>query len=57
MINNTIDNFTEWVDIIDYESDENSVTLINSKLEKVAEYGYSRFTNEDFEHFRGTCNL
>lgn len=51
MINNTIDTFTGWANIIDYESDETSVTLINAKGEKVAEYGYSRFTKDDFERF------
>ena len=51
MINNTIDTFSEWADIVDYESDETSVTLINSKGERVVEYGYSRFTKEDFDRF------
>lgn len=54
MINNTIETFTKWADIVDYESDETSVTLINTNNEKVAEYGYSRFTNDDFERFRST---
>lgn len=53
MINNTIDTFTGWADIVDYESDDTSVTLINAKGEKVAEYGYSRFTENDFDRFRG----
>jgi len=55
MANNTIDTFTAWADIVDYESGETSVTLINAKGEKVAEYGYSRFTKDDFERFRSTC--
>lgn len=52
MTNNTIETFKGWADIVDYESDETSVTLINTKYEKVAEYGYSRFTKEDFDRFR-----
>ncbi len=57
MLNNTIDTFTGWAEIVDFESDETSVTLINSKNEKVAEYGYSRFTKEDFIRFKSaTCD-
>lgn len=37
MINNTIETFTAWHEIVDYESDETSVILINAKGEKVAD--------------------
>ena len=56
MINNTIETFTDWLNIADYESDETSVTLINNKGEEVIEYGFSRFTKDDFERFRSTCH-
>ena len=34
MINNTIETFTGWAEIVDYDSDETSVTLINTRVKK-----------------------
>lgn len=55
MRNNTIETFTGWSDIVDYESDDTSVILINSQRKKVVEYGYPGFTMADFERLRGAC--
>jgi hypothetical protein len=41
-----------WDDIVDYESDENSVDLINSDGKTVARFSYVRFTRQDFENFK-----
>ncbi len=52
MVNNSIDSFTRWDEIVDYESDQHSVVLTNAKGEKVAEYGYGGFTKADFDYFK-----
>lgn len=52
----TIENFKGWLDIVDYESDETTVTLINSQKKKIAEFNYPRFTQEDFDRFKTTQN-
>lgn len=57
MVDNTIYTFNGWADIVDFESDETSVTLINSKGDKVVEYSYSRFTQEDFDRIRKSSTL
>jgi len=48
----TIHSFKRWNTIIDYESDEGSVVLINSKGKKVVEFGYVKFTKKDFDKFK-----
>lgn len=52
MVDNTIDTFAGWNEIVDYESDETTVILINTKGEKVVEFGYSRFTREDYNRYK-----
>ncbi len=52
MIDNTLESFQEWDDIIDYESTETTVVLINNKQKKVAKFNYPKFTKADFEFFR-----
>ncbi len=52
MITHTIQSYSGWSEISDYESDETTVTLINNKKEKVIEFNYPQFTKEDFDNFR-----
>lgn len=52
MVDNSIWAFKNWDEVIDYESDENSVTLIGKNNIPIAEYGYSRFTGNDYEKFK-----
>ena len=47
-----LSNFKKWNTIFDYESDENSVILINKLGKKVAEYQYPKFTYSDFIKFK-----
>lgn len=48
----TIESFNEWVNVVDYESDKNTVTLIGENGNKIAKYGYNKFTKEDFDRFK-----
>ena len=50
----TIDTFNLWDQIVDYESDETSVILINAKGEKVAKFGYGGFDQGDFERYKNS---
>ena len=52
MAKETIKNFSKWREVVDYESDERSVTLLNSKGECIGEFDYPKFTQEDFEFFK-----
>ena len=44
--------FDNWNEVTDYESDEYSVILYDKNHEKIAEFGYSGFTAQDFENFK-----
>jgi hypothetical protein len=57
MKNNTIQAFKKWDEIVDYESDETTVTLLNKKGKKVAEFNYPRFTKHDFDFFKAKVQL
>lgn len=52
MIDNTLENFSGWDEVDDYESDERSVTLLNEKKEPIAKFSYPRFTRQDFEYYK-----
>ena len=48
----TIESFKKWDQIADYESDENTVTLLNKKKKPVAQFSFYRFTKRNFDHFK-----
>lgn len=48
----TIENFKNWDQIADYESDENTVTLLNKEKKAVAQFSFYRFTKMNFDHFK-----
>jgi hypothetical protein len=48
----SIDNFKRWNEVVDYESDENTVILLGKRRKKIAEFGYGGFTSSDFESFK-----
>ncbi len=56
MENNTIETFDKWNIITDYESNEHKVTLIDKDGNNIAEFGYSRFEQEDFIYFKNKIN-
>jgi hypothetical protein len=50
--NNTIESFNEWNDVVDYESDATSVTLLGKRRKKIASFNYPKFTKEDYDRLR-----
>jgi hypothetical protein len=54
MENHTLQAFQRWDEVTEYESDETSVTLLNSKGEAVAEFNYHKFTKYDFDFFKSS---
>ena len=56
MENHTIDNFKRWDEVEDYESDENSVTLLDKNGVAIAEYGFSKFDTDDYNHYKKNKN-
>ncbi len=55
MKNNTIQAFTKWDKVYDYESDEATVTLLGKNKGKIAEFNYFRFTKADFDYYKNKC--
>ena len=52
MIDNTIEAFNEWDNVIDYESDEDTVTLLDENKTPIAKFNYPRFTMKDFIRYK-----
>lgn len=50
----TLESFQRWDEIEDYESDETTVTLLNSKGEAIAEFNFPKFTKDDFDQFKSS---
>lgn len=48
----SIENFKEWDKVFDYESDENTVVLLDKKGNKIAEFGYGSFIDSDLIRFK-----
>ena len=48
----SIENFKEWDKVFDYESDENTVILLDENGQKIAEFGYGGFDGADFNRFK-----
>lgn len=49
---NSIDEFDEWDDVFDYESDVDSVIFLDKNGIKIAEFGYSSFDDADLYRFK-----
>lgn len=56
MIRNTLDDFNWWSEIVDYESDETTVTLIDENDNKIIEFNFPKFTYSDFINFKKQTN-
>lgn len=54
MEKHTLGSFERWDEIEDYESDETSVTLLNSNGEAIAEFNFPRFTKSDLDYFKSS---
>lgn len=52
MIDFTLNNFTNWDDVVDYNSDETNVTLIGQNGVILGEFNYPKFTKVDFDFFK-----
>lgn len=52
MIDNTLESYKNWSKVSDYESDENTVTLLDKKGNKLIEFNYPKFTKDDFDYFK-----
>ena len=48
----SIENFKGWDEVVDYESDENTVLLLGKRKKIIAEFGYGCFTSADFKMFK-----
>lgn len=52
MKNLTLKSFKYWNSIVDYESDVDTVTLLDKNKTPIVEFNYPKFTKEDFDHFK-----
>lgn len=52
MENHTLQSFQRWNEVEDYESDETTVTLLDSKGKAISEFNYPGFTRKDFDRFK-----
>ena len=48
----TIQSFSKWPKVVDYESDETTVTLFGANGKALAEFNYPMFTRADFERLK-----
>lgn len=52
MKDHRIENFPHWDKVVDYESDESEVTLLDENGEELASYSYCKFIGSDFSYFK-----
>lgn len=48
-----IEDFDQWDEVYDYESDESTVVLLDKNGNSIAECGYGGFDGSDFYNFTG----
>lgn len=52
MKDNRLESYKRWDKVADYESDCDTVALLNDKGKAVAEFNYPGFTRKEFELFK-----
>jgi len=53
----TLESFGKWSEVSDYESDETTVVLLDSKGGAIAEFSACRFTLDSFNYFKSIQKL
>ncbi|MEQ9393279.1 MAG: hypothetical protein RLO03_13835 [Balneola sp.] len=51
-IDYTLDSFTNWKDVFDYESDETTVSLLDKTGKRLATFNFPKFLQADFDEYK-----